>query len=68
MHYIPGWDCHGLPIEWKVEEKFRKAGKNKDEINIKDLEECRNFAAKWVNIQDPNLQDLVLVLIGRKFD
>ena len=52
VHYIPGWDCHGLPIEWKVEEKFRKAGKNKDEINIKEFrEECRNFAAKWVNIQ-----------------
>ncbi|MDP1671007.1 MAG: class I tRNA ligase family protein, partial [Alphaproteobacteria bacterium] len=30
--YVPGWDCHGLPIEWMIEEKYRKAGKNKDEV------------------------------------
>ena len=30
--YVPGWDCHGLPIEWKVEEKFRAEGKAKDDI------------------------------------
>ena len=35
--YIPGWDCHGLPIEWMIEEKYRKAGKNKDEVPINDF-------------------------------
>ncbi|MDE2029816.1 MAG: class I tRNA ligase family protein, partial [Alphaproteobacteria bacterium] len=30
--YVPGWDCHGLPIEWKIEEKYRKEGKDKDEV------------------------------------
>ena len=32
--YIPGWDCHGLPIEWKIEETYRKKGKNKDDVFI----------------------------------
>ena len=46
--YRPGWDCHGLPIEWKVEEKFRDEGKNKEEIPINDFRnECRLFAKNW---------------------
>lgn len=50
--YVPGWDCHGLPIEWKIEEKYRKAGKNKDEVPpIEFREECRAFAAKWIDVQ-----------------
>ncbi|SEP75191.1 isoleucine--tRNA ligase [Thalassovita taeanensis] len=50
--YIPGWDCHGLPIEWKIEEQYRAKGKNKDEVPIVDFrQECRNFAAGWVDIQ-----------------
>ena len=50
--YIPGWDCHGLPIEWKIEEQYRKKGKNKDEVNIIDFRrECRAFAEEWINIQ-----------------
>ena len=50
--YIPGWDCHGLPIEWMIEEKYRKAGKNKDEVPINDFrKECRDFAAHWVDVQ-----------------
>ncbi|QIE46437.1 isoleucine--tRNA ligase [Pseudohalocynthiibacter aestuariivivens] len=50
--YIPGWDCHGLPIEWKIEEQYRKKGKNKDEVPINEFRaECRNFAAGWVDIQ-----------------
>ena len=50
--YVPGWDCHGLPIEWKIEEEFRKKGKNKDEIPVNELRKrCRNFAAEWVEIQ-----------------
>jgi isoleucyl-tRNA synthetase len=51
-HYVPGWDCHGLPIEWKIEEKYRKAGKNKDEVPVVEFrKECREFAAEWVDIQ-----------------
>ncbi|MEL7516490.1 MAG: isoleucine--tRNA ligase [Pseudomonadota bacterium] len=50
--YVPGWDCHGLPIEWKIEEQYRKQGKNKDEVPINDFRaECRKFAEGWVDIQ-----------------
>ncbi len=50
--YVPGWDCHGLPIEWKVEEGYRKKGKNKDEVPIVAFrQECRDFAAKWLDVQ-----------------
>ena len=50
--YIPGWDCHGLPIEWKIEEQYRAKGKNKDEVNVVDFrQECRKFAEGWVDIQ-----------------
>ena len=43
--YVPGWDCHGLPIEWKIEEKYREAGKDKDAVEpIKFRAECRDFA------------------------
>ncbi len=50
--YIPGWDCHGLPIEWKIEEKYRSKGKNKDDVPINELRgECRKFAEGWVDIQ-----------------
>jgi isoleucyl-tRNA synthetase len=50
--YIPGWDCHGLPIEWKIEEQYRAKGKNKDEVDVIDFrQECRKFAEGWVDIQ-----------------
>jgi len=50
--YVPGWDCHGLPIEWKIEEQYRKKGKNKDDVPIVDFrQECRKFAEGWVDIQ-----------------
>ena len=50
--YIPGWDCHGLPIEWKIEEQYRSKGKNKDNVNVIDFrQECRKFAAGWVETQ-----------------
>src|ERR1700678_3537346 len=57
--YVPGWDCHGLPIEWKVEEQFRQAGQAKEEIP-KDLlrRECRKFAAHWLNVQRAQIQRL----------
>ena len=57
--YVPGYDCHGLPIEWKIEEKYRKAGKDKDDISIVDFrKECRDFAQNWVNIQSEEFQRL----------
>ncbi len=50
--YVPGWDCHGLPIEWKIEEQYRAKGKNKDDVPINEFrQECRNFAQKWLNVQ-----------------
>ena len=50
--YVPGWDCHGLPIEWKIEEEYRQKGKNKDEVDIVAFrQECRRFAEHWVDVQ-----------------
>ncbi len=50
--YVPGWDCHGLPIEWKIEEKYRKKGLNKDEVApLEFRRECREFAQHWVDVQ-----------------
>ena len=50
--YIPGWDCHGLPIEWKIEEQYRKKGRDKDQVPINEFRgECRSFAEGWVDIQ-----------------
>ena len=51
-NYVPGWDCHGLPIEWKIEEQYRAKGKNKDEVPINEFrQECREFASHWVGVQ-----------------
>ncbi|MGH6878541.1 MAG: isoleucine--tRNA ligase [Rhizomicrobium sp.] len=50
--YVPGWDCHGLPIEWKIEEKYRAEGKTKDEVPVEQLRrDCRQFAAHWIDVQ-----------------
>lgn len=50
--YIPGWDCHGLPIEWKVEEAYRAKKLNKDEVDpVAFRAECRAYAEKWVGVQ-----------------
>jgi len=49
--YVPGWDCHGLPIEWKIEEQYKKNKKDKDKVPIKDFRlECREFAEKWIKV------------------
>jgi isoleucyl-tRNA synthetase len=51
-NYVPGWDCHGLPIEWKIEEEYRAKGKNKDDVDIVEFRrECRAFAEKWIDVQ-----------------
>ncbi|MFN4172720.1 MAG: class I tRNA ligase family protein, partial [Pseudorhodobacter sp.] len=50
--YVPGWDCHGLPIEWKIEEQYRARGLNKDDVDIVAFrQECRKFAEGWIDIQ-----------------
>ena len=57
--YIPGWDCHGLPIEWKVEEAYRAQKKDKDEVPVLEFrKECRAFAQKWVDIQKEEFKRL----------
>ncbi|GEO14581.1 isoleucine--tRNA ligase [Microvirga aerophila] len=51
-NYVPGWDCHGLPIEWKIEEEYRAKGKNKDDVDVVEFRrECRAFAEKWIDVQ-----------------
>lgn len=60
--YVPGWDCHGLPIEWKIEEKYRAEGKNKDDVSPLDFRaECRAFAQKWVDTQSAQFQRLGVI-------
>ena len=50
--YVPGWDCHGLPIEWKVEEQYRAKKLDKDQVDpIRFRAECRAYAEKWVGVQ-----------------
>ena len=58
-NYVPGWDCHGLPIEWKIEEQYRKKGKDKDEVPVREFrQECRDFAAHWLAVQSEEFQRL----------
>jgi len=58
-NYVPGWDCHGLPIEWKIEENYRAKGKNKDSVPINEFRrECRAFAEHWVGVQAQEFQRL----------
>ena len=58
-NYVPGWDCHGLPIEWKIEEQYRAKGKNKDEVPVNEFrQECRDFAAHWVGVQTEEFKRL----------
>lgn len=58
-NYVPGWDCHGLPIEWKIEEAYRAKGKNKDEVPVNEFrQECRDFAANWIKIQSAEFKRL----------
>jgi isoleucyl-tRNA synthetase len=57
--YLPGWDCHGLPIEWKVEEEFRSKGKTKDDVAPGDFRAaCRAYAGKWVDVQKAEFRNL----------
>ena len=61
-NYVPGWDCHGLPIEWKIEEQYKKDKKNKDEVPISEFrKECREFANKWIDVQKKEFKRLGVV-------
>ncbi|MEM0906287.1 MAG: isoleucine--tRNA ligase [Pseudomonadota bacterium] len=61
-NYVPGWDCHGLPIEWKVEESYRAAGKNKDDVpTVEFRRECREFAEKWLGVQRDEFKRLGVI-------
>ena len=61
-NYVPGWDCHGLPIEWMIEEKYRKEGKDKDDVPILEFrDECRRFAQHWVEVQSEEFQRLGVI-------
>ncbi len=52
VDYVPGWDCHGLPIEWKIEEEFRKKGRRKDEVSKEEFRTaCREYAGKFIDLQ-----------------
>ncbi|MGV0909503.1 isoleucine--tRNA ligase [Martelella sp. FOR1707] len=58
-NYVPGWDCHGLPIEWKIEEAYRAKGQNKDEVEINEFRrQCREFAQHWIDVQTKEFQRL----------
>ncbi|MDA8701969.1 isoleucine--tRNA ligase [Candidatus Pelagibacter bacterium] len=60
--YVPGWDCHGLPIEWKIEEQYKKNKKNKNEIPIVEFrKECRSFAEKWIEVHKSQFKRLGVV-------
>src|SRR5581483_3828986 len=51
-NYVPGWDCHGLPIEWTIEEEYRAKGRDKDKVPIvESRRECRQFAEHWIGVQ-----------------
>src|SRR5213592_3823721 len=51
-NYVPGWDCHGLPIEWKIEEQFRAKGRRKDEVSKDEFRRaCREYAGKYIDLQ-----------------
>ena len=60
--YVPGWDCHGLPIEWKIEEEYKKNKKNKNDVPINEFRrECRDFADKWIKVHKGQFKRLGVV-------
>jgi isoleucyl-tRNA synthetase len=61
-NYVPGWDCHGLPIEWEIEKEYRAKGKDKDKVPVAEfLKECRAFAERWINTQREEFKRLGVV-------
>jgi isoleucyl-tRNA synthetase len=61
-NYVPGWDCHGLPIEWKIEEQYRAKGLDKDKVPVNEFrKECRDFAEHWIGVQREEFKRLGVV-------
>ena len=61
-NYVPGWDCHGLPIEWKVEEEFRSKGRTKDEVSGPEFRtRCREYASEWLDVQREEFKRLGVI-------
>jgi isoleucyl-tRNA synthetase len=61
-NYVPGWDCHGLPIEWKIEEQYRADGRDKDAVPVLDFRrECRQFAEHWIGVQTEEFKRLGVI-------
>ncbi len=59
VDYVPGWDCHGLPIEWKIEEELRGQGRRKDEVSKAEFrEKCRAYAGQWIDVQKDGFKRL----------
>jgi isoleucyl-tRNA synthetase len=59
VDYVPGWDCHGLPIEWKIEEELRGKGRRKDEVSKAEFRTlCRDYAAHWMKVQEAGFRRL----------
>jgi isoleucyl-tRNA synthetase len=62
VDFVPGWDCHGLPIEWKIEEEFRAKGRTKDEVPVAEFRtRCREFAAHWIEVQGAEFRRLGVI-------
>jgi isoleucyl-tRNA synthetase len=62
VDYVPGWDCHGLPIEWKIEEELRAKGRRKDEVSKAEFRTlCRDYAAHWMGVQKDGFKRLGVV-------
>ncbi len=61
-NYVPGWDCHGLPIEWKIEEEYRAKGRDKDKVPVIEFRrECRAFAEHWIKVQRAEFERLGVI-------
>ena len=61
-NYVPGWDCHGLPIEWKIEEEYRAKGRNKDGVDVIEFRrQCRAFAQHWLDVQREEFKRLGVI-------
>jgi len=62
VDYVPGWDCHGLPIEWKIEEQYRAKGRSKDEVSKKEFRQaCRDYAGGWIEVQREQFKRLGVI-------
>jgi isoleucyl-tRNA synthetase len=61
-NYVPGWDCHGLPIEWKIEEQYREGqGQGRRCRSVEFRAECRAFAEHWIDVQREEFKRLGVI-------